>query len=182
MPVQTFMCLLYIFIVFSSFVKQPRRFPFGNSLSQVDIFTRYLHYTMSTWGQSDKSISAWLHGISTKSILSPGRPSFLTLHHPTILESSTFQTEKYVSSKNWTRFNSLPSDLLHNICMWNAGLLHHNKLKPVLVQATLHRPVICEFKYYKLHYNIIQFTWGDRCLGPHTSEFDRKFEITNEQT
>ena len=45
------------------------------------------------WDQSDKSMSTWLHSISTARIKAPGRPPLLTQHHLTILEASTFLTK-----------------------------------------------------------------------------------------
>ena len=80
------------------------------------------------WIQSEKAIPAWIHRIRTKSIQAPGRPPFLTIHHLSTLESSTCPNKKSCSSKNCTQFYCLPLDLLHNIGMWHAVLVHCNKL------------------------------------------------------
>ena len=122
-----FQSLIYFCLLLSGCVNQHRKYPCGNPLFQVQTLMHYLHRTMSTRGQSDKAISAWLECIRTKRIQSPGLPPFLTLHHPPTLESSTGLTKNYFPSKNCTQFNSLPSNLLHNIVMGNAGILHHNK-------------------------------------------------------
>ena len=86
-----------------------------------------IHLTMYMWEKYDKAIAAWLHRINTKRIHVPGRPQLLTLHHPPTLEAYTWPNKKSCSSKKWTQFDSLPSNLLHNIGMWHAGLVNHNK-------------------------------------------------------
>ena len=102
-------------------------------------------------GSNWESISAWIHHIRNGSIKTPGCPHLLTLHHPPTLEDFTRQTKK-CSYKNFTQLDSLPSELLHNIYMWNAGLVHCNKLKPVLVWLIQHHPVLSENKSYELKY------------------------------
>ena len=162
----------------------------GNSLVETHFFrfqtfTLDIHRSMSMLGQSKKYIAACLHHIRTERIQAPGRPSFLMCHHPTNLEASTRLTKSYCSSKNYIQFNSLPLDLLHNNSMGHSGLVHHNKLKPVLEQLTKHNTVLgvsnsykleyTPFDYYK-HYNVIQYGWVDRSLGPHTYDRDRKWD------
>ena len=117
-------CLIYIYFIISGCVKSIRKLYCGNSLFWEKSLTRYLQRTMSMWGQSEKSIAAWIHCIRNKGVQAPGRPSFLTLHHPTTLEDSTRQTKTKTSYKNCTLFYSLPSELLHNIDMWYAGIVH----------------------------------------------------------
>ena len=81
--------------------------------------------------------------------------------------------------KNLKTFHTVgfpPIGTSHNIDMWHAGILHHNKLKQILVQLTQHHPVIrasisyelkcVPFDYYT-HYNHIIYTWTDRRLGFH---------------
>ena len=84
------------------------KFPSGNSLFWDKTSTFYLHHTIFMWGKSGKAISSWVHGIRTKRIHVPGRPPFLTLHHPNNLEASTLLTKKSCSSKNCTQLDSLP--------------------------------------------------------------------------
>ena len=71
------------------------------------------------------------------------------LHHPTTLAASTRPTKKHPPSKNSKQFDSLPSDLLHNIGVWHAGLVHYNKLKLVLEWPAQQNPVLCDSKPYK---------------------------------
>ena len=97
-------------------------------------------------------IAACINRIRNKRIHAPWRPPFLTLHHPPTLESSTRQSKNDCSPKNCTQLDSLPLDMLHNICMWDAGLVHSNKLKPVLVELTQHHPVLHASTSYKLKY------------------------------
>ena len=73
----------------------------------------------------------------------------------------------------------LPSELIHDIGMWNAGLLHRNKLKQVLMQITHHHQVIrastsyklkyATFEYY-MHYDHVQYVRVDIGLGPQKYE------------
>ena len=184
MPLKICKVLLYICLILSGCVQQHSKFSCGNSLFQVQTLMYYPHLTMFTWGQSDRYISAWIHGISTKQIQTPGCLPFLTLHHLSTLEYSTIPTKKFCSSKNFTQFDSLPLDPLHNIGMGYAVLVNRNKLKPVLEQLTQHNPVLrasnsCKLKYvpfdYFMHYNVIKYAWPYRYLGPHTSDRDRKW-------
>ena len=127
-----------------------------NSLVAVHLFRDrklmwYHQRNMSTWGQSEKYIAAWIHSIRDKSINASGRTTFLTLHQPPTLEASTHPT-KTVPYKNFTQLDSLPLGLIHNIYMWHASLVHCNKLKPVLVQLTQHCQFICTSTSYKLKY------------------------------
>ena len=133
------------------------------------------HHTMSTLGQTDKSKVEWIRCIRNRRINSPGRPHFLTIHQPTTLEASSNPTKNYVSYKICTQLDSLPSEILHSIDMCHAGLLHCNKLKPILLKLTQHPPVIhaytsYEFKYfpfdYHTHYYHIKYVWEYRRLGP----------------
>ena len=104
-------------------------------------------------------------------------PPFLTLKHPTTLESFTCPTKKS-SYKNCTHLDALSLELLHGIGMLYAGLLHRNKLKPVLVRLTQHNSFLCASAPYKLkyvpfdycmYYDHIQYVWVDRSLGLHKS-------------
>ena len=69
--------------------------------------------------------------------------------HPPTLEASTQPTKNSWSSKNCTQLNYLPSDVLHNIGMWHAGLVYSNKIKSVLVQLTQHHPILSTYTSYK---------------------------------
>ena len=80
--------------------------------------------------------------------------------------------------KNCTQLDSLPSEILHNIDIWNARLVHCKKLKPVLVWITQHHLFLpaydsYELKYspfdYYMHYDHIKYVWADRHHGPHNS-------------
>ena len=139
---------------------------------------------MSTWGQSERAISAWIQRIMTKRIHSPVRPPFFTINHPPTLEDPTCPTKKSCSSKNYTQLNYLPSDLLHKIGMWQAGLVHNNKLKPVLARLAKQNPVLRSSKYYKLKdypfdyfmlYDVIKYMWADRGIFPQKSNCDNKW-------
>ena len=107
---------------------------------------------MSTGVQSNKSIAACIHHIRNKRVQAPVRPPFLSLHQPPTHEASTCPTLKNRDYKNHTQLDSLPSELLHNIEMWNTGHVNYNKVKLVLFQLTQHHPVLCAYKYYKLKY------------------------------
>ena len=144
--------LLYLCRLNSGCFKHDSKFPCGKSLFQYMTLTRYLHRIISTWGQYEKSIEAWVHHIRNLRIQAPGCPPFLTLHHPTTIEAYTRPTKKSYSSKNFTQLDYIPSDLLHNIGMWITGFEHLNKLKPVLVQLTQHYPVLCAPTSYKIKY------------------------------
>ena len=113
----------------------------------------HLQRTMSTWGQSEKSIFACIHHIITIKTQAPGSPTLLTLNPSPNLESSTCLNKKSCSSKNFKHLDSLPSNLLHNINMWHSGLLHQNIMKPVLAQLTHHNPVLRASKSYELKYS-----------------------------
>ena len=104
------------------------------------------------WVQYEKSISAWLHSIRTERIQEPEHPPFLTINHPPTLKASTRVTTKSRSSKTFKQFYSLPLDRLNNIFMWHTGLVHCNKLKPVLARLTQQNPVPCVSNSYKLKY------------------------------
>ena len=136
---------------------------------------------MSTWGQSDKYIAAWIHHISNKRFRHHGiLPSSRHTTHPPLELPLTQLFEKLL--KNCTQVDSLPSELLHNIYIWRAGLVHHNKLKLAFVLLTQHHPVICVSTSYKLkcppfchfmHYNHILYVWEYRRLGPR--KYDHKW-------
>ena len=91
--------LLYLCLVFPGYIKHNRKFPCGNSIFQDKTVMYYIHHTMSMWGQYDKSIAACIHHISVKRIQAPGRPPFLTIHHPPTFESSTRPTKNSCSPK-----------------------------------------------------------------------------------
>ena len=171
-----FQSLLYLCVLFSGCVNNNSKLPCGNSLSRDNTLTRYLHHNMYPWVQYEKSISAWVHCTRNKSIHPPWYPPLLTLHQLPTLEASTLPTKKYVPYKKFTQFDSLPSDFIHYIGMWHAGLVHSNKLKPVLVKLTQHHPVLFSSKFFKLkyipfdyyiHYGNIWYVWADIYLGPH---------------
>ena len=131
---------------------------------------RDLQRTMSTWGQYYNAVYSCIQRIGNERIQAPGLLYFLTWHHPTTLEASTCLTKNSCSSKNCTQFDSLPSDLLCNICMWNLGVVHSKKLKPVLARLTQHNPILCASTSYKLkyilheyyiHYDVILHAWAD---------------------
>ena len=145
--------LMYICLVISVCVKQRSEFICGNSLLRVKTLTCYLHRTMYTWVKFEKAIAAWPHRISTKRIQTPGCTPFLIIHHPPTLEASINPTKSSCSSKTFAQLYSLTLYLLHNIGMWHAGLIHHNKLKPLLAQLTQHNPVLRASTSYKLKYD-----------------------------
>ena len=100
------------------------------------------------------------------------------IYHPPTLEASTCPTKNNYSYKNCARLDSLPSELLHNIDMLHAGLVHCNKLKSFLVWLAQHHPVLCASTSYKLkyapfeyytHYYHIKYVWADRRIFPHNS-------------
>ena len=92
-----FVCL---YLLLSGCVKRRRKLPCVNTLFWVHTLTRYLHCVMSTWGQYENSIAAWLHHIRIQRIQVPGRPTFLTLLYPPTLENSTNPTKNSCSSKH----------------------------------------------------------------------------------
>ena len=136
----------------SGCVKHNRNFPCGKSLFPENILTRYLRRIISMWGQSEKSIAAWLHCIRTKKMQDPVITPFFMIHHPPILEASTRPDKHSCSSINSTQLDYLSSNLLSNIDMCHAGIVHRNKLKPLLVQLTQHHPVLRTSAYHKLKY------------------------------
>ena len=136
---------------------------------------------MSGWVQHGKSMLSWLHSILTAQIEVTGRPPLLKWHHRPTLEDFDLLT-KTSFIKKCTQFNILPSDLLHTIDTWHLGIVHHNNLKPVLAQLNQHNPVLRDSNSYKLKYltfdyyinfDVIQYMWVDRRLGPHTPDRDR---------
>ena len=106
---------------------------------------------MSTWGKSDKYTIEWINPIRKRRIKVPVNPTLLMLNYPPTLEASTLPI-KFFPYKNCTQFNSLPLELLHKIDMWHAGIVHHNKLKLVLVKLTQHHTVLCVSTSNKLKY------------------------------
>ena len=137
------------------------------------------------WRQSNKDILVWIHRISTKQIHATGRPPFLTLHPLPTLEDFTRPTKNYSSSKNCTQFDFLPSEILHNISTWYAGIVRNNKLKSFLAQLTQFNSVLHAYTSYKLkyapfnyymHYDVIQYAWTYIRPGPHKSNRDCKWE------
>ena len=168
--------LLYICLVLSGCVKHSMKFPCGISILQYKTLTQYIHHTISTWEQYEKTISSWIHRIRTIRIHYPRRLNFLILHYSQTLEDSTCPTKRSYSSKTYTQFYYLPSEILLNIGIWYAGIVHRNKLKLVLVLITQHHPVLCAHKSYKLkyvpfeyllNYNVIKYAWEVRHLRPH---------------
>ena len=98
------------------------------------------------------------------------------------LEFSTRPTKIYRSSKNCTHFDTLPSDIFHNIYMWNFSLLHHEKFNIFLAQITQHNPFLCSNRSYKLKYvpstepmsyKGVRCAWACRRLPPDILLFDR---------
>ena len=146
-----FKSLLYLCLVFSVCVKYNGNFPRVNSLFWYNKLMCYRHQTMTTWSQTEKYIAAWILRIRNRKIYAPGRPTFFTLHHLTILEAHTCPT-KNISYKNCTQLDSLPSKILHKIYMWHAIVVHCNKLKPFLVRFTQHHPVLSASMSDKLKY------------------------------
>ena len=136
----------------SGCVKHVRKLPCGNSLFQFHILTRYLHYTMSTWGQYEKYTSEWTLHTNTKNNQAPGCPPFLTIYHPPNIEYSTRPNKKSFSSENCTQLGSLPLKLLHIIGILHADLVNNNKLKPVLAKPKQNNSVICTSNYYEQKY------------------------------
>ena len=140
------------------------------------------------WDQSDKSMSAGIHSISTASIKAPGSPPLLMQHHLTTLEASTFLTKNTCSSKHYTKLYPLQSDLLCDINTWHSGLVNHNKLKPVLARHKKHNLCLRVLTAYKLkyvhfdyymNYNIIIYAWIDIYHGLHISYHDREWYDSN---
>ena len=85
---------------------------------------------------------------------------------------------KIIFLKNGIKLDFLPLERLHNIGIWNTGLVHSNKLKLVLVRLKQHHTFICAFIAYELkyppfdyynHYEHIKYTWTDRHKGPHNT-------------
>ena len=128
--------ILYLCILLSGCFKYNRNLPCENSLFLKKTLTCYLHCTISMWGQTEKSMAAWLHHIRNIQIRAPRRPPLLMLHHPPKFDASTLPTKNNVSYQIFTQLYSLPSELFNNIGMSRAGILHCNKLKPVLVRLT----------------------------------------------
>ena len=77
----------------------------------LTIFTSFLRQTHNHrtlfWGQSEKSMAAWIHHIHTETIQDPGRPLFITKHQPPTLEASTRPTKTSCLSK--IAHSSIPS-------------------------------------------------------------------------
>ena len=160
----------------SGSVKNNRKLPCGNSLFWDNKLNFYLHSTMSTCGQYEKSIAAWIHCIRDKSTQSPGRLPFIMIHHSPTFESSTRPTKKSCSSKNCTQLYYLPLFLLRNIGTWNMGTIHCNKLKSFLAWLTQHHTVLRASLFdYFIHYDVIKYAWVDRHLDPQKFNHDRKW-------
>ena len=58
------------------------------------------HIYRTMWGQSEKSMAAWLHHIRTESIKAPGCLDFLKRYHLNALEASTRPTKNTHFSKH----------------------------------------------------------------------------------
>ena len=84
------------------------------------------------WDQYEKSMATWLYCISNASITHPVFTPYLMQNCLTTLEASTFLEKVLFIQRKFTHFNSLPSDLLHDIDMCHLGIVHHNNIKPVL--------------------------------------------------
>ena len=90
---------LYIFLVLSVCVKHNRTFAYGNSLLRDKKLTHYHHHTMSTWGQNEKSIKAWIRCIRNISIKALGHNPSLKLQQSPTLEASNRLTKTIVPPK-----------------------------------------------------------------------------------
>ena len=55
------------------------------------------------------------------------------------------------------QLDSLPSELLHNIDMWNAGVVYGIKLKLVLMRLTQHHPFLRAYTYDKMKYTPFEY-------------------------
>ena len=55
--------------------------------------------------------------------------------------------------------------------MWNLGLEHQEKIKPVLKKLTYCSPILhvdwTHYLTYIVDYDYIKHSWVDECLGPH---------------
>ena len=116
----------------------------------------YVRQTWQIWhghvGIIWKCMAELLHSILNAKIEVPRYPPLLTQHHPPTLETSTHPTKNALSSKHFTQFDSLPSDLIHNIYMYHLSLVHCDNSKTVWYGLTRHDPVLCASKFYKLKY------------------------------
>ena len=109
--------------------------------SQTFIRETYLHCTKCAWVKIDLTPSPRQHmeiqggGDCDPEwrIKVPEHPPFLN-QQKNYHEVFTLPTKKYCSSKNCTQFDTLPSDTLHNILTWNLSLVHHEKIRIVMVQ------------------------------------------------
>ena len=140
-------------LVLSGCVKYNTTFPCGNSIFQYKKLKLYHFRTMSTWVHTEKSTKSCLHCIRDRRIKAPGLTLFLTIHHPPTIGYHTLPTNNHCYSQDCTQLGSLLSQLIHNIDMWHAGIVHRNKLKPVLVHLTQHHPVFCASTSYELKYS-----------------------------
>ena len=97
------------------------------------------------WSKYEQSMAEWR-------IKVPGHPPLRNRNHPPDLESSTCPTKTYRPWKNCTQFDTLPSELLHNIDTWHSGIIHCDNFKPVLVRLTQRNPLFFPTNPYKLKY------------------------------
>ena len=177
--------LLYPCLLLLGCVNHSKTSPFGNSFLWYKPLTHYLHCTMSTWVKYEKTIVTWIRCIMNKRIQAPGRPPFLMQHHPpTHPWCLHFSNKKVLFLQKITPLYYLTLYLLYNIGMWNAGIVHHKKLKPLLVWLTQHHQVLRTSTSYKLkyspldyymYYNNTRYVWVYRRLDPHKSNRDRKW-------
>ena len=103
----------------------------------------------------------------TKIIQAPRLPLILTLHHPPTIEASTCRTKRSCLFKIFTQLDPLPSNLLNNIGMWNAGIVNCNQPKRFLVWLTQHNPVLSAYTSYKLK-KVHTLGYHPICVGGQT--------------
>ena len=60
-------------------------------------------------------------------------------------------------AKHKALFDLLPSDIIHDIDMWNLVLEHREKLKLDLMQLTEHIPILCASCTFDLTYAHFSF-------------------------
>ena len=127
---------------------------------------------MSTWGKPKPTNPpkkvwgkpGWSNYDPEWCIKVPWRPPLLNQYHPPNLEVSTCPTKNTHSSKNFTQFDTLPSDTIHIFETCYFSLVHNKILNKVLVRLTHQNPLLCSTSYYKpkylpfddpIHYNIL---------------------------
>ena len=84
-------------------------------------------------------------------------PSSSNITHPP-LKSTLTLLKIPVHQKNYTQFNTLPSEILNTIDTWHLNLVHQDNFQKVLAQLTHNNKLLSSTRYYRLKYVLLYDT------------------------